>query len=606
MKRLNQILPVILAVALQIMPLLRNFFVSPAAGNTIAFILRWGIGSAATVGVYDACSGATGYNLTSTNHIYGTNGNYMSNSITLVLKNGTAATNDYIIISTTSGALVAGPLYNGQTATNGCLPPGLIFKCSMPKSSTTIGGFLYGTPSNAVTALTSNITITVWDVANGSGANPTNLPITILPAASGTIPNITNQPVSLTNNVGSNPIFSVTAGGTGPLSYQWFFNTNSALLNQTNTSLTVTNVQLTNAGNYRVIVTNSSGSVTSSFASLTVWQPPVITNQPMSATNIVGNNTSFSVVAGGFPAVGYQWYFNTNTPLANATNAALPLNNLQLSNAGSYSVVISNSAGSVTSSFASLTVWQPPVITNQPASATNTVGNNTSFNVVAGGYPAVGYQWYFNTNTPLLNATNATLALNNLQLTNAGYYSCTISSVAGSVTSTNASLTVWQPPVITNQPLNQTAVAGGTATFSVVGGGLPVPGYQWFFNGSTPLAGATTSSLILTNLRSAQVGSYSVVLSSAAGSLTSSIVSLTVTNPLPPVVVAAPVSIGGAVQINFASVPGLTNVILTNGYLSGGVWGVYSNIPPSPNSTPITIADLPKDGSRFYRLMVQP
>ena len=59
MKRFTRTLPVFLAAALQLMPLVRNLFVNPATGNTFAFILRWGIGTGATLGAYDACSGGT-------------------------------------------------------------------------------------------------------------------------------------------------------------------------------------------------------------------------------------------------------------------------------------------------------------------------------------------------------------------------------------------------------------------------------------------------------------------------------------------------------------------------------------------------------------------
>ena len=461
----------------QIMPLLRNLFINPATGNTIAFILRWGVGTAVGVGAYDACSGATGYSMTSTNRIYGTNGMYMSNNIVLVISGSNkASASDYEFLSTTSGTLVSSLLYNGQSTTNGCLPPGLIFKCNLPTTTSTIGGYLYGTPTNAASGAISNITLTVW--ANGNGnAQPTNIVINILAAAAGIAPAITNQPASLTNNVGSNATFSVTAGGTAPLSYQWYFNTNTTLPNATNTSLALTNIQLTNTGNYRVIITNSTGSVTSSFAALTVWLPPVITNQPAGLTNRVGSNVTFSVTAGGWPAPGYQWKFNTNTAVLNATNATLSLTGIQLTNTGNYSVVISNAAGTLTSSYAPLTVWQPPVITNQPAGVTNLAGGSASFTVVAGGVPTVSYQWVYNAASPVAGATAATYGIANLRASQAGNYTVIITNNAGAVTSTPAILAVTTPAA---PKLSPAAIVSGK--------------FQFTFN---PVAGLTNT--VLTN-----------------------------------------------------------------------------------------------------------
>ena len=86
----------------------------------------------------------------------------------------------------------------------------------------------------------------------------------------GTPPSITQQPANQTVLVGSDAIFSVAADGCPSVSYQWYFNGTDLLAGATNTSLTLTNVQLTNAGNYSVIVTNAVGSVTSSNAILAI------------------------------------------------------------------------------------------------------------------------------------------------------------------------------------------------------------------------------------------------------------------------------------------------------------------------------------------------
>lgn len=159
-------------------------------------------------------------------------------------------------------------------------------------------------------------------------------------------------------------------------------------------------------------------------------------------------------------------------------------------------------------------------------------------------------------------------------------------------------------PVITNQPVGKTNVAGATTSFSVVAGGNPAPVYQWRLAGS-PLAGATNTALSFTNLRTAQAGSYTVVVTNSAGAVTSSPALLAVTNPLPPKVNITILS-GSQFQFTFNGIPGLTNTVLTNGNLSSGAWNVFTNIPPPANTNPIIISAQPGKPQLFYRLMVTP
>ena len=598
MKRLTRTLPLILAALLQLLPLLRNIVTSPAAGSSFAIILRWGIGSAAALETVDAVSGATNFFAGPSNYV-GTASVYFTNNLTLTVK----TSGDGGALCTLTSSTATNVLSNGQTTTNS-MPTGLTFKFidrnTGNSSFTNVYCIISGTPTQIGTNAFHVYLFYQAGVLPVDG----DFKIAIQAASSGSAPTITNQPASLTNNVGSNVTFTVTAG-TAPLSYQWYFNTNTALLNATNTSLSLTNIQLTNAGTYSVIITNTSGSVTSSFALLTVWQPPVITNQPVNVTANVGSSATFSVTNGGTAPFKYQWYFNTNTALLNQTNASVTLTNIQLTNAGTYSVAITNSAGSTNSSYALLTVWQPPVITNQPVSLTNNVGSSATFSVTNGGTAPFKYQWYFNTNTALLNQTNASVTLANIQFTNAGTYSVAITNSAGSTNSSYALLTVWQPPIITNQPVGYTNMAGCSRTFSVGASGVPALGYQWRLT-STGLTGAAAATLSLTNILTSQAGAYTVVITNSAGSVTSSVANLVVTNPPPPAVTGGVVKSSGAFQFTFTPVVGLTNTVLTNGTLFGGTWNVFTNLPPSASASPITLTNLSGSANLFYRVMIQP
>ncbi len=169
-------------------------------------------------------------------------------------------------------------------------------------------------------------------------------------------PGITLQPQSRTITNGSPVTFTVTATGTAPLRYQWFFNS-AGMTGQTNASLTIASAIAANAGNYFVRVTNGVGQVDSAMAALTVLVPPSITAQPLSRTNLAGSSASFTVVASGSQPLHYQWRLNS-TILAGQVAQSLVYPYVTLTNAGAYSLTVSNAAGVRTSAVATLTVQE--------------------------------------------------------------------------------------------------------------------------------------------------------------------------------------------------------------------------------------------------------
>src|ERR1019366_6324995 len=131
---------------------------------------------------------------------------------------------------------------------------------------------------------------------------------------------------------------------------------------------------------YAVVVTNFAGSATSSDALLTVNVAPAITLQPQPPTQSVnvGQSATFTVSATGTPSPAYQWRFNGAT-IMGATATSYTRNNVLPGDAGSYSVVVTNVAGNVTSSNAILMVNVPPAITAQPEGVSVTAGSNAAF-----------------------------------------------------------------------------------------------------------------------------------------------------------------------------------------------------------------------------------
>src|SRR5260221_196242 len=121
---------------------------------------------------------------------------------------------------------------------------------------------------------------------------------------------------------------------------------------------------------------------------------PWITLQPQSQTVLAGQSVTFTVSAIGGQPINYVWRFNGSNmaSTANSTNS-LTVTNVNAPNTGSYSVVLSNSFGSQTSSVATLTVLYPPSISAQPVSQAALLGSNVSFAVTAIGTPPLSYQW---------------------------------------------------------------------------------------------------------------------------------------------------------------------------------------------------------------------
>jgi hypothetical protein len=275
---------------------------------------------------------------------------------------------------------------------------------------------------------------------------------------------------------------------------------------------------------------------------------PLISVQPVSQSILSGQTATFSVTANGTPPLSYQWNKN-GTSISGATSPSYTTPAETISDNGAqYTVMVSDSAGSILSNIATLsvgTVPVPPSITTQPSNQTIFAGQTATFSVVANGTSPLVYQWLKN-GTAISGATSSSYTTAAEVTSDSGaQFTVTVSNSAGKVTSSAAILTVNPVPVapsITAQPASKTITASQTATFSVTATGTAPLSYQWHKNG-TAISGATSSSYTTPAETTSDSGAqFTVVVSNSAGSVTSNAATLTVTAALAPSITTQPAS----------------------------------------------------------------
>lgn len=350
------------------------------------------------------------------------------------------------------------------------------------------------------------------------------------------ITGLTNQTVQVGGTLALNP---TVTGFPAPV-FQWRTN-GVAIPNQTNATLTVTNIQSGQNGyTYSLVATNLAGKVTNSMT-LTVVAIPGITGLNNQAV-APGADVTMTATVSGIPAPTLQWRFNganlangatgNGSTIAGVTTSTLYLTNAQAADSGTYSLVASNTAGLTTNSL-TLTVSSgnvSPAITG-PANQTVVQSNNATFSASASGLPLPTLQWRVN-GADIAGATAASLTLTNVLYAQNGFvYSVVASNVAGLVTN-SATLTVLVPPSISQQPTNVSVFVGAPANFSVTASGVPTVKYQWSKNGSV-IANATNASYVVPSPSGSDNGAvFAVTVSNSVNVVTSSNATLTVFSPM--------------------------------------------------------------------------
>lgn|GEM_PF-6237479 len=197
------------------------------------------------------------------------------------------------------------------------------------------------------------------------------------------------------------------------------------------------------------------------------------------------------------------------------TNVPPGLTNVVAMAAGWYHILVQTGDGS-------------PTIVRQPWNVTMPATGTAGFSAGVVGNPPMSLQWTFN-NTNIDGATNSFLNISDVQAANAGTYSLVASNAAGVSISAGALLTVQpQLPIVTLSPVSQKRFVGTDIALTSLAIGSEPLSYQWTVGGA-PIAGATGTSLALTNAQVTNSGNYSLVITNAYGAVTSAVAVIVIT-----------------------------------------------------------------------------
>jgi Peptidase A4 family/Immunoglobulin I-set domain len=398
-------------------------------------------------------------------------------------------------------------------------------------------------------ARTTVATLRVVSPTGTAVGTPGNAPAPTVQVA----PSVTTQPANESVVSGASVTFRAAASADPAPSVRWQVSSDggaswSAIPGATAVSYSLTALTSDSGEQFRAVFTNAAGSATSNAVTLTVSAPTAgsaITTQPSSLGVVSGATASFTATASGAPAPSVQWQVSTDggtswTPISGATSTTLSFTALQSDSGYEYEAVFTNSAGSATTSAATLTIYTAPTLSLNPSSATVAAGLTVSLSAAASGTPAPSVQWQVSTNgggnwTPISGATSTTLSFTALESDNGDEYEAVFTNSAGSATTSAATLTVTAAPAITTQPSEAALVSGATASFTAGASGSPTPTVQWYVStngggswGKVTGAGATSTTYSFATSGSENGYEYEAEFTNPSGTATTNPATLVV------------------------------------------------------------------------------
>jgi uncharacterized delta-60 repeat protein len=448
-------------------------------------------------------------------------------------------------------------------------------------------------------------------------------------------PTITQQPANLTANLGATgKTLTVEATGAPPLAYRWQFKGADLQFKTEATLAFLSPIRESDAGDYRVIVSNAGGAVTSSVATVSVIVPARVVSPPANLTVNVGERATFTFVPGGTPPFAYQWRKNLEN-LPDATNATFTIPQAKLTDMGGYSVAVTNPAGGESSVEATLTVkLAKPVIKTQPLAQTVTLPDtNLTATILSGrqlcltvsgalppwstrgGYciTFTGGAYASPAGGALANASTGGFTVHpgtappatlidfanffpdgqtaTLTLLANGIFEFNRASLVANQNGTWALTPPFVPPALP------------TVKFSVVASGDGTLTYQWF-KGIQALPGQTGPGLTLNNLSVDDAGDYTVVVTNGGGSTISEIAKLTVNAVAVPYEVKLVRAGTSGLSVQTPTTLGKTYTLEQRSALAGAAWSTVRSL--AGDGLPHAFAISASEAAAFYRITELP
>jgi Peptidase A4 family/Immunoglobulin I-set domain len=362
-------------------------------------------------------------------------------------------------------------------------------------------------------------------------------------------PSIQRQPSNVSVKSGSRVSFVASAEGSPTPTIQWrespIGGTWTTIRGATRSTYAFVASAKKEGYRFEAVFKNSAGSVTTKAAKLTVITSPLVTLQPTAEIIESGQPASFSADAVGSPKPTVRWQVSTNgstwTEIAGATSEVYSFGATLGESGEEFEAIFKNSLGKTRTHVATLTVTPAPVapaIVTQPVSGTVLQGATVALTAAASGSPAPGVQWLEVAPgsgwVPISGATSTTYSFAASEAESGYQFEAVFTNIAGSVTSSSATVVVDVPPVITAQPTGQTVAAGTEVSFSAAATGTPVPSMQWVESADDgvswqPIAGETAGTMSFTATGAQSLDQFEAVFSSGAGTATSASATLMVT-----------------------------------------------------------------------------
>lgn len=327
--------------------------------------------------------------------------------------------------------------------------------------------------------------------------------------------------------VGSNYTFNIKVKGSRPLKYTWYKN-NVPIGVTTVPSFSVTNATLSDDGYYFCEVSNNSFSIRSVTVKLDVREYVGIITQPQAVFVNPNANTFFTLSVSGSEPILYNWYKDGS--FLTTSNNNLYINNATSTNEGNYYCVISNEVNSVTSNTVRLELNKRIQILTVPSDVTVNENENVNVNLTYTGTDPVTSQWKrndINYSTPIIiSGGSVPLIINNIPETDAGDYSCQLTNIVGSVTSTKFIIYLRTAPVVTVQPISATKNVNEPLTLTFTITGTQPFTFLWYKN-NLPTT-FTNRNLVIPSLEVTDAGTYKCVITNMVSSTTTNEVDLVV------------------------------------------------------------------------------